>query len=144
MLVVLDTNVVISAFLSPRGTPAQVLRRWEAETFEIATSPTLRAELSRTLEYPRVKKNIKASDEEMQDTLRRLAMVPLNREPTSQIDIVKRDKDDNRVLECAVDAGAQYIVTGDEDLLELQEYEGIQILSPAEFIRLLDAQANGA
>ncbi len=142
MLVVLDTNVVISAFLSPRGTPAQVLRRWEAETFEIATSPTLRAELSQTLEYPRVKKNIKASKEEMQETLRRLSLVPLNHEPTSQIDVVKRDPDDNRVLECAVDVDANYIVTGDEDLLELQEYQGIQIVSPAEFIQILDAQAS--
>jgi putative PIN family toxin of toxin-antitoxin system len=142
MIVVLDTNVILSAFLSPRGTPAQVLKRWEAEEFELATSPTLRAELFRTLEYPKVKKSLKASKEEIQNTLRRLALVPLDNEPTSKVDVVKRDSDDNRVLECAEDAGAQYIVTGDEDLLELQEYNGIQILSPAAFLRVLDAQVD--
>ncbi|MBI4672706.1 MAG: putative toxin-antitoxin system toxin component, PIN family [Chloroflexi bacterium] len=142
MLVVLDTNVFLSAFLSPRGTPAEILRRWEAEAFEVATSPTLRAELSRTLDYSKITKYLKASDAEIQNTLRRLALAPLNREPTVQLDVVKRDRDDNRVLECAVEVGAEYIVTGDEDLLELQEYDGIQILSPAEFVRLLDAQAD--
>lgn len=144
MIAVLDTNVFLSAFLSPRGTPAEILRRWEAEEFELATSPALRAELLSALEYPKVKKALKASDEEIQNTMRRLALALLNNNPTFTVDVVKRDKDDNRVLECAEEIGADCVVTGDEDLLELQEYKGIQILSPAEFVKLLDAPADGA
>lgn len=140
MIAVLDTNVFLSAFLSPRGTPAEILRRWELEEFELATSPALRAELERTLEYPKVKKYLKASGEEIQNTLRRLAFVPLNNDPTFTLDVVKRDAADNRVLECAEEIGADYVVTGDEDLLELQEYKGIQILTPAEFISVLAMQ----
>ena len=69
MIAVLDTNVFLGAFLSPRGAPAQILRRWEAEEFELATSPALRAELGRALEHPKVKKTLKTSDEEIQKML---------------------------------------------------------------------------
>ena len=46
-----------------------------------------------------------------------------------------RDDDDNRVLEAAVEGKCEYVVTGDEDLLSLQNYGGIKIITPAEFLR---------
>ena len=48
-----------------------------------------------------------------------------------------RDPDDNMVLECALEGHAQYIVSGDMDLLELKEFHGIRIVRAAEFLRLL-------
>jgi len=57
-------------------------------------------------------------------------------EPTHRID-ASRDPDDNRVLEAAIAGEADYIVTGDRDLLELGSYEGIRIVTPAEFVALL-------
>ena len=57
--------------------------------------------------------------------------------PTETIDAVTADPDDNRVLECAVAAGSQFIVTGDSDLLRLGSYRGIQILRVADFMRLI-------
>jgi putative PIN family toxin of toxin-antitoxin system len=50
---------------------------------------------------------------------------------------VCRDPDDNMVLECAVEGNAQYIVSGDKDLLELKEFRGIRIVRAAEFLNLL-------
>ena len=58
--------------------------------------------------------------------------------PGSKILVIKEDEADNRILECAVEAKAQYVVSGDEHhLLPLGEFEGIKILSPAEFLRLI-------
>jgi hypothetical protein len=56
------------------------------------------------------------------------------------LDIVKKDPDDNRVLECAVAARSIYIISGDAHLLDLKELEGITILPPAAFLAMLDLE----
>jgi putative PIN family toxin of toxin-antitoxin system len=63
-------------------------------------------------------------------------------EPAKRLDVVKADESDNRYIECAVASGAQYIVTGDDHLLELKNYLGIEIITPAAFIILLGLQNN--
>ena len=57
--------------------------------------------------------------------------------PAFRLDVVCRDPDHNRILEFAVDAGAQAVVSGDPHLLALEEYDGIRIVSPAEFLKAL-------
>ena len=57
--------------------------------------------------------------------------------PTRKIAAVKADPYDNLILECAVKAGVDYVVSGDNHLLELRRFEGILILSPAEFLKAL-------
>lgn len=57
--------------------------------------------------------------------------------PHVQLDLVERDPDDNRILECAQSSGSDYIVTGDKDLLVLRQHAGARILTPAEFLALL-------
>jgi uncharacterized protein len=57
--------------------------------------------------------------------------------PHVQLDVVKRDPDDNRVLECAQSSGSDYIVTGDKDLLDIRQHAGARILRPIEFLALL-------
>ena len=56
--------------------------------------------------------------------------------PAVQLDVIKEDPPDNRILECAVTAGADYIVTGDNDLLRLGRYDAIRILSLSDFLDL--------
>jgi predicted nucleic acid-binding protein len=62
--------------------------------------------------------------------------------PTDELHVVSRDPDDNRVVEAAVAGEADYIVSGDEDLLDLGGYEGISIVSPARFAAILAAGAD--
>jgi predicted nucleic acid-binding protein len=52
------------------------------------------------------------------------------------LSVVERDKSDDRILECALEAKADYIISGDSHLLSLKEYQGIRILSPADFLQL--------
>lgn len=60
-------------------------------------------------------------------------------EPRCAVDTIKDDPDDNRILECALEAGSEYIVTEDKDLLRLKEFRGIRIIRAAEFLATIGA-----
>jgi putative PIN family toxin of toxin-antitoxin system len=137
MIVVLDTNVIVSALLSPAGPPAEIIERWRADEFEVATSPLLLSELERVLQYPRVRERYKRPEEMATGLLKRFGTAAAVVNPQVTLDVIEEDDADNRVLECAVAGGASYIVTGDAHLLRLKEYRGIAILTPAEFLTLL-------
>ena len=77
------------------------------------------------------------SQERLDDLLLRLDKFIQRVHPTITLDVVKTDPDDNRVLECAVAAGSQFIVTGDHHLLQLGHYGGIQIVKVIDFLQLI-------
>jgi putative PIN family toxin of toxin-antitoxin system len=141
MIVVLDTNVIISSLLSSKGAPAEIIKRWEADEFDVAISPPLIDELNRALTYPRVRKYLKASEEELEAFLKHLRTAAIVVEPQMTVDVIQQDPDDNRVLECALAGGASYIVSGNTHLLELKEYEHIVILNPVGFLATLKLES---
>lgn len=55
-------------------------------------------------------------------------------EPQTKLDVVKDDTDDNMFIECAVECGAGYIISGDRHLLSLREYNNIKIITVSEFL----------
>jgi len=138
MIVVLDTNVIVSALLSASGPPAEIIRHWEADQFEVVTSPPLLSELEHALQYPRVKKHLKSSPDEVAALVARFIRVATVVQPRLTLEVVEDDPPDNRVLECAITGGAAYIVSGDKHLLQLREYEEIVVLSPVGFLTLLE------
>ena len=140
MLVVLDTNVIVSALLSSHGPPAEIIRRWEAERFEVLTSPALLAELEHVLVYPQIARYLKLSQDEIVAFLRRMRTVAMVIEPTETLEVIEADPDDNRILECAVAGGASYVVSGDEHLLGVKDFEQIIMLNPAGFLTLLELE----
>lgn len=137
MIVVLDTNVIISALLSPEGPPALIMKWWEAGDFEVAISEPLLEELERALGYDRVNTCLQQSGVEIEVFIRQLCETAVIVDPDQNIQVIKDDPDDDRVLECAFRSGAAYLVSGDHHLLELGEYQGIQILPLAGFAVLL-------
>ncbi len=141
MIIVLDNNVIISALLSKKGSPARIVRRWEAGEFDLLTSPPLLDELRRALAYERVQKYMKLSEEEIATFIRRFRTIAVGVDPQVSLEVIEKDPDDNRLLECAVAGRASFIVSGDEHLLELKEFQGIVILSPAGFITMLEIEA---
>jgi len=140
MIVVLDTNVIISALLTPSGPPAKIIDRWEADEFGVTTSNHLLNELERALRYPKVAKHLKWSQKTIDFFLDHYAMAAAVVEPQSELEVIEEDPDDNKVLECAIAGGASYIITGDNHLLELNEYQDIVILPPVGFLALLEAE----
>jgi len=143
MIVVFDTNVVISALLSPKGSPAKLIDLWELETFDLATSLQLLDELERALEYEHVKKYFKQPQEKISALLKRIKTVGIIVDPQFELDVIGDDPDDNQVLECAVAANASYIISGDDHVIGLENYQGIVVLPPAGFLTLLDAARKG-
>ena len=141
MRVVLDTNVIISAAISPASPPAQIHLAWNEGRFELLVSPDLLAEYRRALGYERVRERHRKSDDELDALVLDYELAGVVVEPEEELDIVTADPDDNRVLECAVAGTASHIVSGDRHLLTMGEYEEIPILDPRAFLTLLEDEA---
>ncbi len=132
MRVVADTNILISALLFG-GPSEQVFLAGLRGEIQLITSGALLKELERVLKN-KFKLDVHFVREVI-DEVRNVAEVV---EVSSHIDVISHPDEDNRVLECAVDGRADFIVTGDtKHILPLKEYRGIKILSPSEFIRRL-------
>lgn len=127
MKIVIDTNVVISGVFFG-GKPRMILEAVaDGKIFACASTEIL-------TEYYEV---IDEMIDRGQGHFNRNVLDPMISEmeiiiPVSHID-VSRDPDDNKFIECAVDSGALYIVSGDKDLLDIEEYDGIQIVTAAYF-----------
>lgn len=136
MRVVIDTNVIVSGLMRTSGPPAEALNAARERVFSWIISPHLIGEAQGVLSRPHIRRHVTLSDEGMAEFLAEISDVAILAEPTARID-VSRDVNDNRVLEAAVAGEADYIVTGDRDLLELGSHAGIQIVTPAAFVKLL-------
>lgn len=74
--------------------------------------------------------------EALAEARQRLRAVARTVKPAVELDVIKEDPPDNRVLECAISAGADYIVTGDRDLLRLGRYDAIRIVRVADLLEI--------
>lgn len=131
MKAVFDTTVLIAAFLT-EGICAKLMVRARRRDFDLILCDGILQEFKRVL-----KKKFAASPHETSEALAILSEA--TREIRGQTDSMTplcRDSDDDLILACARDAVADYMVTGDEDLLVLKNYEGICIVTPREFERL--------
>lgn len=129
MRLVVDTNVLVSAFLW-QGTPGRLIELASEKEVELFTSRTLLDELAATLAKKKLAKPVLATGltaDQMLHNYRRLATPVTARRLARQI---SRDADDDAVLACALAAGADLIVSGDDDLLTLKHYQGILIATP--------------
>lgn len=140
MRVVLDTNVVMSRYMAPRGTPARILDHWEQDTFELLVSDPILAEYERVLAYPQVRRYHRMEDEQIRRAIERFRLFAVLVTPEQTVEAITDDPTDNRLLECAVAGNADVIVSGDRHLQRLGEYEGIPIITPAAFLTLLEAE----
>lgn len=133
MRAVLDINVIISALLSPGGSPAIVLRSWLDGAYELVVSSQLLAELERALTYPKLRARITAAEAaDVVELLRRGAQ--LIEDPGHAPDVRSPDPGDDYLIALAASARA-VIVSGDEHLLSLAEH--LPVYSPAAFLELL-------
>lgn len=131
-LLVVDTNVLISAVLSPEGTARKALNQ-VYQGFKIAQSDETYQELVTRIYKRKFDKYI--SDEEREDFLKVVKHYSQFVQVESQVEIC-RDVDDNKFLELAIDSKAAFLITGDRDLLSLKsqiEYQAL-IVSPREFL----------
>jgi uncharacterized protein len=130
--VVLDTNVLISALLFG-GAPRQVLELVLAGSVDCSLSPAILDELREVLQRPKfgfTSRQAAAIVEELYSLCEVITS-------TLRVSVVRADPDDDRVIECALQAKAGVIISGDAHLLAIGRYRGTRILSPAAFLRTL-------
>jgi uncharacterized protein len=125
---VLDTNVLVSG-LGWSGSPAAILDAVSDGSMVLITSAPLLDELRRVLAYPKLAKVV-GDASGLADIIEASSVVV---EPDRVLAVVN-DESDNRVLEAAAAAAADYIVSGDKDLLDLGSFEGIPIVTAAQFV----------
>ena len=128
---VFDTNILFSA-TGWRGNPFQCVERARVGEIQAVTCPELVRELAEKLEL-RLHFSAEQVTETLADYLGFLRVVQIPK----VLHAVSRDPEDNMVLECAIEGQTQYIVSGDNDLLVLKEFRGIQIVRASEFLKIL-------
>jgi putative PIN family toxin of toxin-antitoxin system len=117
--VVLDTNLLVSGFVSRIGAPYALMQRWYAGDFTIIVTAELRAEYEDVLSRPRLIEKHGLSQVEIDGFFEALTIDGDTVEPLSLLPIEVRDVKDERVLAAALEDRADYLVTGDNDLLTL-------------------------
>lgn len=128
--VVLDTNVLISA-IAFKGKPREVFNKVLKGQMQLAISEDILNEMEGVLSgkkfrYP------KGIIRSILNALEDLAEFVI---PQKEVKRIKKDPNDNRILECAVEAEADFIISGDNHLLELKQYKNIRIITPSDYLK---------
>ena len=136
MKVVLDTNVLVSAFLRDKGKPAQILS--QNSRFELLICEEILAELTDVLNRPRIRRKETYLEHRVQEFLGQLRSSSTWIAVIEVENIVPHDPPDNVVLACAVEGGADYLVSGNLHLLDLKQHRGVKIVMPAQFLEIIN------
>jgi putative PIN family toxin of toxin-antitoxin system len=140
--VVPDSSVLISAFITPKGAVARLLRKLVESGFELCLSPAILEETARVLlTRSRLRRYASYSDDDAKNYLAWLARIGFLVRELPGIEGVCRDPADDVIIATAVAANAAWLVTGDQDLLVLEAYKDIVIVSPRQLLEELERPA---
>ncbi len=134
MRLILDTNILLSALLSPLGAPAKLLDAWERKTFTLVTSKALLAEFRDVADRPFFRARIRPSAIELLAADLQDFSFYCRNLPSGP---VAPDPKDSYLLAMAQASQADFLVTGDKDLLSLKRHGSTRIVTPAAMIELL-------
>ncbi|MGD9890458.1 MAG: putative toxin-antitoxin system toxin component, PIN family [Dehalococcoidia bacterium] len=134
----LDTNVYLSALISPAGPPARIVDLWLDGRFDVVSSDPIEAEVLEGLEREKIRRYIRRSPDWIRRFLRALRQATIWVEP-AVVDVIPQDPPDNLVIGTAIAGAVDFVVSGNRHLLELGNYESIQIVTPRRFLDAFDA-----
>ncbi|MCG2827045.1 MAG: putative toxin-antitoxin system toxin component, PIN family, partial [Thermoplasmatales archaeon] len=127
---VIDTNVFISSFIT-YGKSRKVLDKVFAGKIRLLTSPAILLEFEEVLS----REKFGLTRTQVQRIVSLLIHSSEVIESKTKIILITEDPDDNKLLECAIDGRAKYIITGDKHLLKIRKYKNIRIVNPNSFLR---------
>jgi putative PIN family toxin of toxin-antitoxin system len=136
---VLDTNVLVSALIKPEGKPGRILRQVESG-YELVLSEYILAELVEVLgrKHIQAKYRPQVTAENRTQYLKGLRATATIVRGGTDVAVELGDQKDKAILSCAVEGQADYVVTGDPHLLRLGSLAEIRIVTPEEFLRILE------
>jgi len=129
-LVVIDTNIFVSAFLYG-GNPEKIFNFWKKEVFSLLLSPELHHEIISVLKRYKVEETV-INELILLLNNKSIKIIP------GKVEKVCRDEKDNMILALCGEGNADYLITGDKDLLILKKYKKTKILTPKEFLLKLN------
>ncbi|MEK6860101.1 MAG: putative toxin-antitoxin system toxin component, PIN family [Nanoarchaeota archaeon] len=132
MKVTFDTNILISSTLWQNSVSRKLLNELIEKSVEIFTTEEILEEYIKVL-----KRDFDLSQEEIKDKIEIILCFVTITNPLIEINVIKEDSADNKILECAVESGSEYILSYDRHLLSLIEFRGIRIITPEEFLYTL-------
>ena len=134
---VVDTNILVSGFISPFSYPKEIEKRWRKGEFILVTSREIIEEVSRVLYLPRIKVKYRITESDIQAFI--LTLLNKSEYIVGRLTLknVAPDPGDDKIISCAVEGYADFIVTGDKDLLQLRKYQDIKIINAEAFVRVL-------
>jgi uncharacterized protein len=133
MRAILDTNVFVSGIFWEGNFCSQIIDKWRNKEFELVSSIVILDELVKTLKDFK----IQMPDEMIEEWRNLIIENSIIVEPTTKLDVIKEDPDDNKFLEAGVTGKANFIISQDNHLLKLKEYQGIKIVGPEEALLLI-------
>jgi putative PIN family toxin of toxin-antitoxin system len=129
--VVVDTNVFVSALITPQGPPRKILTKIFRGKIGLVISPRLLLEVVSVFARPKLRLLIPESKiSDLASLIHQSARII---KPTNPLKVCRDPKDD-AVLECALAGGVSSVITGDGDLLTLDPFRGIRLMSPKDFL----------
>ncbi len=128
--VVFDTNILISSTLWVGSVAQKLLFHCIKEDIPIFSSQEIIEEYQKIL-----KRDFGYSEEEIESVMEKIFQFISLVNPNIKVNTVKEDSDDNKIIECALESKADYIITYDKHLLKLINFEGVKIIKPEELIK---------
>jgi len=142
MRAVVDTSVLVRALIKPQGSVGPALLRLRDAAYTLLYAQSLLEELVDVLNRPRIREKYQLTGQDIQTVV---SLILLRGEAVAPGERGTACRDPkNKFLEVAVTGKADVIVSGDQDLLVLHPFAGIPVLSPAAFLRMLDAEKPGS
>jgi putative PIN family toxin of toxin-antitoxin system len=133
--IVPDANILVSACINARGKPAELIRLGASDQLRLLTSPLIWDEMVPVLDRPNVRKYISFSDRQLKQWLADIGSIMEWTPGKLRLKVVASDSDDDKVVACAIEGYANYIVTGDRHLLDIGSYKGIYVVTVENFLQ---------
>jgi len=134
---IVDTNVLVSGLISEHNPPRQIIDAWLDGRYRLVTSPYQVEEVNHVLSYPQIAGRIRLEGAELDLILAAMLseaeLVPGH----VQMPGVTRDPKDDPIVASACEGRADYLVSGDQDLLAVGKIEGVRVVTPRQFVKIL-------
>ncbi len=136
---VLDANVWVSALLWG-GKPVEIIKASEQGKVRLVASEEILREISQVLNYPKLRKVYEVEDMRHEELIEAVLKVVQFVQVSRRVKVVLEHPADDKFLECALEAKADYVVSGDKHLLRVDNFEKIKVVSVREFLEVLEAK----
>jgi hypothetical protein len=135
--VILDANIFVSAVLKPHSHLARIFEWVKEDKIRVVLSDGILSEIEAVLRYPKIRKRHRQNNKQIEEFLKKTVRISILTQGKIHTDTIKKDPSDNKYLSAAMEAKADFIVSGGYHLKDLKTFQGIRILDPSTFVVLM-------